>query len=84
MTVGAHLFSNHDDAMEWFEPFSVAAAVWEVTAGQFVYPETSGEICAGEPPATITLVGAVVDTAAGSIELDPIEFTNTAFGCFAG
>jgi len=85
VTVGAHLFSNHcDDAMEWFEPAPTPAARWQVTSGQFTYPETSGQICAGEPPATTTLVGAVVDTTAGPVELEPIEITNTSFGCFAG
>lgn len=85
VTAGRHLFSNHcDDVMEWFEPSPVIATRWEVVAGDFTYPMTSGEICAGEPPATIVLTGAIVDTPAGPVPLDPIEVTNTGFGCFAG
>jgi hypothetical protein len=85
VTAGAHLFSNHcDDVMEWFEPEYAPAVEWAVTAGDFTYPVTSGEMCSGEPPATITLVGATVATPGGPKVLDPIEITNTAFGCFAG
>jgi hypothetical protein len=85
VTAGANLFSNHcDDVMEWFEPSPSEAAVWDVTAGQFTYPETSAEWCAGGPPVTITLTDASVDTPAGLVLLDPIEITNTSFGCFAG
>ncbi len=85
VTAGAHLFANHcDDVMEWFEPEPSPAAVWQVLAGQFTYPETSGQLCAGDPPATITLTDAMVDTPAGPVPLDPIEITNSSFGCFAG
>jgi hypothetical protein len=85
VTAGAHLFVNHcDDVAEWFEPDYTPALEWAVSAGEFTYPETSGEICAGEPPQTITLTGATVDTPAGPVVLDPIEITNTSFGCFAG
>lgn len=84
VTAGAHLFANHcDDVMEWFEPTRTPAATWEVTAGSFVYPETSDDICASDP-ATTTLVGATVDTPSGPVVLDAIDITNTAFGCFAG
>ncbi len=82
VTTGAHLFANHcDDAVEWFEPTPETSAVWPVTSGSFDYPSGSGE-CAG--PATITLQGAVVETVAGPVALEPIEITNAAFGCFAG
>jgi hypothetical protein len=85
VTAGAHLFANHcDDVWEWFEPEPLPAVEWGVTAGQFTYPETSDEICAGDPPATIILTNATVDTPEGPVRLDPIEITNTSFGCFAG
>lgn len=85
VTSGAHLFSNHcDDVMEWFEPVPTPAVEWEVTAGEFEYPATSGDVCAGGPPETITLAGATVRTPAGAVPMDPIEITNDAFGCFAG
>lgn len=85
VTFGAHLFANHcDDVMEWFEPLPSRAAEWKVTAGSFTYPETPDTMCSGSPPATITLVDASVQTPSGPVELDPIEITNTAPGCFAG
>lgn len=85
VTAGAHLFSNHcDDVSEWFEPTPSVAAEWPVVAGRFVYPPASADECAGGPAVMITLVGAVVDTPTGPVDLEPIEIENTAFGCFAG
>lgn len=85
VSTGAHLFANHcDDVAEWFEPAPVVAAEWAVVAGTFDYPATTDEGCGGGPSVTTTLVGATIDTSAGSLVLDPIAITNDAFGCFAG
>jgi hypothetical protein len=85
VTAGAHLFSNHcDDVAEWFEPEFTLAVDWNITSGRFDYPAASTETCSGGPPVTITLVDASVTTPFGVVALDPIEITNTAFGCFAG
>jgi len=84
VVAGAHLFANHcDDVMEWFEPTRTPSVTWEVTAGSFVYPEATNDICASEA-ATTTLVGASVDTPSGPVALDAVDITNAAFGCFAG
>ncbi|NNE12194.1 MAG: hypothetical protein HKN41_08120 [Ilumatobacter sp.] len=86
VTTGAHLFANHcDDAIEWFEPEPVVAARWPVTAGSFDYPvvDTTTGGCAGESVTTV-LTGATVQTPIGPVDLEPIEITNEAFGCFAG
>ena len=57
---------------------------WAVTAGRFTYPEASVEVCTGEPPVTIALTEATVDTPGGSVTLGPIEIINDSFGCFVG
>lgn len=84
--VGKNLFvGNCNDAWEWWWPQNEIVATWPVTAGTLTgVPTGPVAQCAGGPPITATLVGAVVETPAGEVELGDLTLVNDAYGCFAG
>lgn len=81
---GDRLFADHcDDVREVFEPLPVVVATWPVSAGTFVYPGEPATDCSAGSVST-ELIGARVDTPAGSVDLEPVTLWNPTFGCFAG
>jgi hypothetical protein len=82
--IGEDLFANWcDDVIEVDEPEPRVTDRWSLGAGSISINSRPAE-CVGEP-ATATLSGVVVMTTNGAqIELDDIDVTNNAWGCFAG
>ena len=84
--VGKHLFAQScDDVIEFWEPESIITASWPLSAGTFelALPDTDVPGCSANDVATV-LVGAVVETPVGRIDLPDLSLTNSAWGCFAG
>ncbi len=83
--VGKDLFIQHcDDVVEVFEPPSIVAAEWPLTAGSFELTVPVDVAGCGSNAVESQLVGAVVDTPDGDVSLPSISLGNEAWGCFAG
>jgi hypothetical protein len=84
--VGKHLFAQScDDVIEFWEPEPIITASWPLSAGAFelALPDTATVGCGANDVAT-TLVGAIVETSGGPIELPDLALANASWGCFAG
>ena len=88
VAIGKNLLVNNcDDVWEYWEPESVVAASWPLSAGtiRFEAPDQTGfEACGTAGPVEATLEGAVIDTPDGPLELGDLTIVNEAYGCFAG
>lgn len=85
VVVGKNLMVNHcDDVIEGWEPESVVAAEWPVTAGTLQFEAPEGESCGGSGPVEASLDGIVVETPEGPVELGDLTVVNEHYGCFAG